>query len=211
VDTVRGRTEDARGRYEAMERTFDTRSDILAPYFAELHIWEGAPDRALAGLDRAFSAESHREFLGETGRCMALAVRAAADVAAREKAGVERREALAEQVLTLHSAAHQDPFDAQAVPADRLHAAQWAAELARLEGSDTIELWIGAAAEWDAASRPHDVAYCRWRAAEVALRTGQATAATKLLRSAAGSARQHVPLAAAIVNTSAHALARART
>ena len=53
--------------------------------------------------------------------------------------------------------------------------------------------------------RPHDAAYCRWRGAEVALATGQATVAGRLLRRATTDAREHVPLTRAIGATVARA------
>ena len=61
--------------------------------------------------------------------------------------------------------------------------------------------WTLAASAWDKLTRPHDAAYCRWRAGQAALATGQATVAVKLLRRAATDAREHVPLLAAIRDT----------
>jgi hypothetical protein len=57
-----------------------------------------------------------------------------------------------------------------------------------------VDLWVAAATEWDRINRPHDAAYSRWRAAQVALATGQATMAATLLRRAARDARENVPL-----------------
>ena len=77
----------------------------------------------------------------------------------------------------------------------------WRAELARLAGSQGVESWRAAATAWDALDRPHDAAYCRWRAAQCALRDGQGTVAARLLRRAAADAREHVPLSEAIAAT----------
>ena len=71
-------------------------------------------------------------------------------------------------------------------------------ELARLHGTDTVDSWLMAARDWDQLDRPHDSAYCRWRAAQVALREGRGTLAVRLLRKAAVDAREHVPLSEAI-------------
>ena len=86
----------------------------------------------------------------------------------------------------LRRRARSDPLGADTVPAQRFaYVATWNAELARLGGTQTVELWVAAAAEWDKVTRPHESAYCRWRGAQVALASGQATVATKLLRRAA--------------------------
>ena len=102
----------------------------------------------------------------------------------------------------MHARCRVDPF----APAGELAARTalqrtWNAELARLSGEQTIEIWVAAASEWDKVTRPHDSAYCRWRAAEVALPTGQATLAQRLLNRASRDAREHVPLLAAIRRT----------
>ena len=95
-----------------------------------------------------------------------------------------------------------DPFGERATDAAiPAHAASWRAELARIDGTATVEVWRRAAAEWDRLVRPHDSAYCRWRAAQVALRDGQGTIATRLLKRARTDARQHAPLTDAIAAT----------
>jgi hypothetical protein len=88
-----------------------------------------------------------------------------------------------------------DPFATPNVNANRsaLHAA-WDAEIARLSGTPTLHLWAAAAAAWDKIGRPHDSAYCRWRGAQIALATGQASTAARLLRRAERDAREHMPL-----------------
>jgi hypothetical protein len=78
----------------------------------------------------------------------------------------------------------------------------WAAESARLIRTATVDHWVRAATHWDRLGRPHDSAYCRWRAAQVAQATGQGSVAGRLLKRAARDAREHVPLASAIAETS---------
>lgn len=68
-----------------------------------------------------------------------------------------------------------------------------------------MSAWTRAAAAWDGLARPHDAAYCRWRAAQVALREGEGTLAGRLLARAAAEAREHVPLSRAITATRAAA------
>ena len=87
-------------------------------------------------------------------------------------------------MLALRDGAVDDPFEP--LPADPARAAlasAWTAETLRLAGRATVETWVAAARGWDRLSRPHEAAYCRWRAAEVALRTGH------------GECRPHPPAA----------------
>jgi hypothetical protein len=75
------------------------------------------------------------------------------------------------------------------------------ADAAALTGSQSVATWTDAAAAWDRARAAHDAAYCRWRAAQRALRDGQGTVAQRLLKRAASDAREHVPLSEAIATT----------
>ena len=81
----------------------------------------------------------------------------------------------------------------------------WRAELARIDRTATIESWARAATAFDRLTWPHDAAYCRWRAAQVAQRTGEGTLASRLLNRAAADARTHVPLSETISATVADA------
>ena len=81
----------------------------------------------------------------------------------------------------------------------------WRAELARIDRTATIESWVRAATAFDRLTWPHDAAYCRWRAAQVAQRTGEGTLASRLLNRAAADARTHVPLSETIAATGADA------
>ena len=82
----------------------------------------------------------------------------------------------------------------------------WDAELARTGQTDTADQWARAATAWDGLRSPHESAYCRWRAAQCALRDGQGTVAARLLKKAARDAREHVPLSEAIAATRAGAV-----
>ncbi len=70
--------------------------------------------------------------------------------------------------------------------------------MARLQGADAVADWVAAADAWHALSWPHEEAYCRWRAAELALKEGRGTLAARLLKRATSDAREHEPLLAAI-------------
>ena len=128
-----------------------------------------------------------------------LTARAAADVIAHT-AGASRqrrRDELTSRLDQARSAADALPVDCYAAQDVSRYAtaATYTAERARLAGRQTVDLWVAAATEWDRINRPHESAYSRWRGAQVALATGQATVATTLLRRAARQAREHVPLA----------------
>ena len=130
-----------------------------------------------------------------------LAARAAADVVEHDpQAGRIRGEYLRD-LMELRSRAPGDPFTTTSPADGPALRASWQAETARLAGQPSLELWATAAGEWDKLSRPHDAAYCRWRGAQIALATGQGTIALRLLRRAAREARKHVPLSAAIAET----------
>jgi hypothetical protein len=77
----------------------------------------------------------------------------------------------------------------------------WDAELARFDGADTVDGWLLAASQWGRLRAVHDAAYCRWRAAQVALHAGDGTATSRLLERAARDAREHVPLSRLIAAT----------
>jgi len=138
----------------------------------------------------------------ETGADLALAARAAADVADACNASDPARRELRDQLHRLLEEAQVDPFTrAGGFHARPAHRAAWAAETARLVGRSSLELWAEAVGHWDRIGRPHDAAYCRWRGAEVALASGQGTAASRLLRRAVRESSEHVPLSAAIAGT----------
>lgn len=205
VDVARGRREAARRRFDELLSHDGADLQFLAADLALFELWERRPDRALDVLEGLFGRPARPNIPGETGVALALAARAAADLAAvdpRHGTPAGRRR-LAARVEGMHHNATYDPFGPDNPPADRYAAAHWAAELARLAGTATAADWLVAAGAWDRAGRPHPAAYCRWRAAQVALRTGQTDAAGKLLRRAARDANEHVPLLAAIRATRA--------
>ena len=117
---------------------------------------------------------------------------------------MDEREAAARLVDQLRRSSRVDPFGPAGLGADRdAHAAQWDAELARILRRDDAEHWNRAAASFDALGRPHDAGYCRWRAAQCAIRDDRGTVAARLLKKAASDAREHVPLSQAIAETAA--------
>ena len=160
---------------------------------AAAELWAGRPGAALTRLLGVLDEATGTDVEQQTGECLALVARAAADLAAADPG---RRRPLLERLQTLWA---QIDFKPDRGPASgHACAATGKAELARLAGKQSVEVWARAASEWDKLTRPFDAAYCRWRAAQVALTTGQATLAQRLLKRAAQDAREHAPLRAAI-------------
>lgn len=187
---------------EAVTMTWHLHRVARAEVATLAHLWSGRPAEAHAALEPLLADLADSDEVEFTGAAFVLALRALADrVESTPRAGAEVRGACASLAL-LRRRGGGDPLAPTAVPGDRFaQASSWNAEMARLEGKQTVRLWAVAAAEWDTLQRPHEAAYCRWRAAEVALSSGQAGMATKLLRRAARDAREHVPLSAAIRET----------
>ncbi len=207
LDVLRGRESAAAARVTALDDlqlTWHSHETARAQVAALSDVWHHRP---VAALDRllptlapvAVSDES--EF---AGAAFVLAARAAADsVHGRPgQPGPIRQQDALRLLDRLHGSAVKDPFAEDAVPADRrAQRATWNAELARLADTASPEHWVVAAAEWDRLARPHDAAYCRWRAARTAQAQGQRDLASKLLRRAARDAREHVPLCTAIARS----------
>ncbi len=209
LDVLRGRLDAATERFEALCAVpTDGFGDLIefVEHVADADLWCGRPraclDRAVATIRDTVTTSAS----AYVGGLFVLAARAAADLAdARTMTATTRRELLGELEDLLARAA-TDPFAVHPTIAGRpALAATWAAESARLAGTPSVERWVAAAREWDRLTRPHDASYCRWRAGEVALTTGQGTTAVRLLRRAEHDAREHVPLLAAIRRTQAGA------
>jgi hypothetical protein len=199
LDMLQGRTEMALGRVAKLDGLPPSGLDDLVETGAALaavEIWARRTTRAFARLVEVLEAVALTDASRDLGATLALAARAAADNPELS----ERHQ----ELVALHRSCAVDPFDhgpgAADVPA---WAATWTAELARLARDETVEVWVAAATEWDRLHRPHDSAYCRWRAAQVALRDGRGTIAARLLKRAATEAREHVPLSEAIAATAA--------
>ncbi len=200
LDLLRGNTEAARrrlthlrpGRHQVMDA-------LIAEAQMQYDIWVGDPADALGRFETLVHSRHEEISPGTVGDLLALSARAAADSTARSSSS-ERRDAT-KSLLGLRAHLHHDPYDPPAVRADRAAEPQWAAELARIRGHETVETWLAAIRTWDGLSRPHDAAYCRWRAAQCALRDGQGSVAARLLKRAAADAGEHIPLAQTIART----------
>lgn len=204
IELREGRVQRALDRCQAAAaaqiRSYDQNWVDCVPWRAEVELWAGRFDSALALLDKALEVTLPTQAL--TAPLVRLHARAHAGRLEAAGAAASERRRLVEQLHAMVAGARTDPFGTAAcdvsVPASFK---TWRAEVSRIEGADPLDGWVSAATEWDRILHPHDAAYCRWRAAQVALREGQGTIAARLLKRAATDARAHVPLLRAIAAT----------
>lgn len=199
LDLLRGRGDEATRRLDGVAQMFviDLANRVLCAQDAPTaDLWCARPQRAydrLTATLRDLGAIQDQAF--DVAGLLVLAARAAADLASAPTAEVRLRTTLLRELDDLAASTAGDPFATPNVNANRpALRATWDAEIGRLSGTPSLELWAAAAAAWDKIVRPHDSAYCRWRGAQVALATGRASAAPKLLRRAERDAREHMPL-----------------
>lgn len=205
LDVARGHVESATARLAALDalmRSYDDGECLrwIANRAAQADLWSDRPQAALDRTAQALAGDDATN-LAFWGSLFVLAARAAADLAQRSgTAG--RREELQQQLAELKAVATIDPFGPSSPCGDRTASGcTWIAERTRIQGTQTVEHWAAAAAEWDRLRHPYDAAYCRWRAAQVALAEGNATVAKRLLGRAGRQARGHAPLSSAIEKT----------
>ena len=207
VDVRRGDQPAALARLEHIELlsrgdNYSEGSALQSLAHAEALLWSGRASDAATRLDVAIDHVRSGDLALEAAALFSERARAEADLV--RSAAPAERDAARRRVEEMRSGCAADPFGPRAYGADvAAHAATWHCELQRITDQDGAPTWAGAAAEWDALSRPHDAAYCRWRAAQAALRDGRGMVAARLLRRAAADAREHVPLSHAIARTAA--------
>jgi len=172
---------------------------------AEIELWAGRASDTCTRLADVVTRDLDGEQAAAAGPLLVAMARAHADAADEAAAPPGLRRAESTSLRAMLAGASTDPFG-PGVPdvATTANALQWEAELGRLEQCATVEAWARAASAWDRARRPHGSAYCRWRAAEVALRDGNHALARRLAGRARADARQHVPLADAAAATADH-------
>ena len=199
LDAVRGRFDDALARLARLDRIRVTPLSNKIEHesgMAAAELWAARPEAALERLLGVLEEVTDTDVAYHAAECLTLVARAAADLAAADP---RRRRPLLERLRRLWAQIGVEPGNGPA--SGHACAATGEAELARLGGTQSVEIWAHAATEWDRLTRPFDAAYCRWRAAQVALATGQATLAQRLLKRAATDARTHAPLRAGIRDT----------
>ena len=190
VAGLQGRLEEALVRIDELDRVRLNRDGNWLESqsaLAEVELWAGLPVAAAARLDETLAVILPTDNAVLAGMGTATAARAHAALAS----GAPRRQR-AETVRRLRAqraAARADPFGPQAAGTSaRGWGLVWEAEVAGLEGTETAAGWVAVAAEWDRLDRPHDAAYCRWRAARA--RSARAAAPSRTGSSPAPRARR---------------------
>ncbi|HEY0644330.1 MAG TPA: hypothetical protein VGD39_12975, partial [Nocardioides sp.] len=154
---------------DAQIRVHDQNWAVSLPWMAEIGLWAGRADDVRTMLADVLARDLAQELADAAAPLLVALARATADVLDGTAASPDLRRSTAQALHALVAGAHADPFGPGAHDAATpARARLWAAELARVEGRGTIEEWDRAATEWAALPRPHDAAYCRWRAAQCA-------------------------------------------
>ena len=201
VAVAQGRAREGLETIRSLEVTGTTAENILhrAHLVAVAHLWLGEPREAWDTLASALEGVLDHPVVARSCQPFMVLARAGADLCERDESVA--RETLA-SLHQLRGRASMDPLGPGSVPVVREACTRaWDAELARVERRGSVDQWVAAARSWDDVRAPHDAAYCRWRAAQAALRDGHATVAARLLKRAATEAREHVPLLQAIAAT----------
>ncbi|MCP3422885.1 ATP-binding protein [Nocardioides pinisoli] len=212
---VQGRPEDARRTMHGLVKLGGSTRNRLnrAVWEAMALLWQEEPEQAWAVLHDPLEAFLDSRGIVDYWLAYLVLARAVADMCTRP--GRRTRDPTAPRALAaledLRRRARLDPLDPRRSSAGVAAGATWDVELVRARGTDTVDQWSRAATAWGHLGRPHSAAYCRWRAAQVALREGQGVVAERLLRRAAADAREHVPLSRVITETSAGQTARRRS
>ena len=201
LDTGCGRFAQAARRLDAARAADDARGGtddrpaILAT-IAELGVWRGSPADVRAAADEGVRIADRYPSDPALAALLALAVRGDADVATRARA--HRDEAAATAALdeasarlaTLKAWARDRATSAPGVAARFAGSVALAtAELARCRDGGGPEAWRAVATTLDAAARPVEAAYARFREAEAGLAVrGPRTDAADALRAAHATA-----------------------
>lgn len=178
----------------------ETRADLVN-YAALVDVWGGTPRRALTLVEELLHDSIDSIAASLVGQSFVLAARAAADVVEGERLEDSVRSRYHRELLRLCDRATVSPFTTNGRAEGPALEATWLAETARLLRRSSLQLWAAATTAWDELGRPHDSAYCRWRAGQAAMVAGQGTIALRLLRHAGRDAGEHVPLSTAITET----------
>lgn len=187
---------------DAQVRNHDQSWAECLPWIAEVELWGGRANEAVELLAGWLEPRLTTETAGQAAPLLVLLARGRADLVDASTPDLARGHAVGRELRDIAARASVDPFGADVGdPARPAMSVSWQAELSRVEGAGTVQTWVRAAAAWDDMARPHDAAYCRWRAAQCALLEGQGSIAARLLTRASTDAHQHVPLHEAIAAT----------
>jgi DNA-binding CsgD family transcriptional regulator len=121
-------------------------------------------------------------------RVTGIGVRIEADIAQRAR---DLREKADERDAVVRGRIHMSRLKAAAQeggPVEKAWRSTGAAEFARARGRNDPSVWLKAAAEWDAISRPYPAAIVRWRAAEAYVEADNRAVAASAAREAIAAA-----------------------
>ena len=210
LDTMRGDLDAAGRRLRqvqalAVGQVGGFRGEDLAPMLAaDLALWSGRPDEALAEVTRELPSVSPPiKYVG--GPLLMLGMRACADLAEiararRDDAAEADAMAAAADLVSWVDRLPVNPFidiPGQVFPA--AECATWEAERGRLTGNSNPDAWAAAGKTWADMEHPNSAAYAWWRQAQALLDAGHSAAvAAPALRAAAEAAVHHAPLLALI-------------
>jgi DNA-binding CsgD family transcriptional regulator len=164
---------------------------LLYRALAELALWEGRPDDALAAVTTGLALTGDDEMLA---RLCATGLRAIADRAEADRANAGHASASPESGrlqdclddLDRRALARRAPETSEV----RASVAMGRAEVARGKGTPDPDAWAEAARRWEGLHFPGPAVYCRWRQAQAVLAAGSRAAATELWQEAHQAARE---------------------
>lgn len=197
VAAARGSADEAEQSYAAAERITPLLADAwfgatLAASRAELQLWTGAPQDALRLVSETLPSLAKADYDEPAARLCALARRALADSAERERllpSGRAPDLALADVVADRERqcGASQVRTSAPAIDAFLL---QGAAEVARGAVRPDPDAWGEVAARWRGLGQPYAAGYALWREAEALVATKARRKAGAILADAAAVAEK---------------------
>jgi tetratricopeptide (TPR) repeat protein/DNA-binding CsgD family transcriptional regulator len=188
IDVAQGRFDDAGKLLDQVLDLSDPDPRYLGPLYtaqADLLLWQGRPEQALAAVEQGLTAIAGRANVVERLWLQVMGLRALADrgpgsataAPAGRGANPERRFARLEAARTAGG---------EAVPLLR----QCAAERGRARGADTVAEWEAVAAAWAELGQRYPTAYARFRMAGALARAGDPARAHRVATGAAETARQ---------------------
>ncbi len=203
IDVSRGDLEGARQRLAAVRAIAPSHLESqmeLAQTDAELDLWGREPRGAANTVMDLLGLVAPTPLSRDADRLLILGMRAQADLAERARARgqpeeLERALAGGERLMSLAESMQREPFTAGPLAATAdAERSFWEAELARLQGRESSDLWEAAADQWKILRRPRHRAYALWRQADCLLATGQRAIAEPVIREAAEVAVASAPL-----------------
>jgi DNA-binding CsgD family transcriptional regulator len=194
LDLLAGELADAVTRAEeidAMRYHLAQMQLSVAALGATAELWQGDAPSAGARIEKVWTIVGESPVATHAGRMLALAARAAADLAGAEPQ--DDREQVARELL---ERARQSgcfaPHPARVLGA--AYGSTFAAELARLERSGEESAWRSARDAWAGHGVPHQAAYAGWRLAVCLLDRGRRNDSQSELAAAYAAAKHHEPL-----------------